>query len=147
MKFCLKINKNACEMLIWSKIAYGEHAIMKCFKWYWQVKEGSDVHADTRSGWPKMQRADPNVDSVWNLVHSDQRLSVRLIAEELNLNRENNSTDSNRRFWKVKNFLHDDALNLDQWVETVSFSSDPLKMLRCLTRSLPVMKHCFQYDL
>jgi hypothetical protein len=40
---------------------------------------------DLRSGEPKMQRTDANVDRVWTLVHSDQRL----IAEELNMNKEN----------------------------------------------------------
>jgi predicted transcriptional regulator len=35
-----------------------------------------------------MQRTDANLDRVQNLVHSDQRLGVRLIAEKLNMNRE-----------------------------------------------------------
>ena len=41
-----------------------------------------------RSGQPKMQRTDANVDKVRTLVHSDLRVSVTVIAEELNLNRE-----------------------------------------------------------
>ena len=41
-----------------------------------------------RSGQPKMQRTNANVDRVRTLVHSDQRLGVRVIAEELNMNRE-----------------------------------------------------------
>jgi hypothetical protein len=37
---------------------------------------------------PKMQRTDANVDRVRTLVRSDQRLSVTLIVEELNMKRE-----------------------------------------------------------
>jgi hypothetical protein len=39
------------------------------------------VQDDPRSGQPKTQRRDANVDRVRNLVHLDQRLGVRLIAE------------------------------------------------------------------
>jgi hypothetical protein len=38
-----------------------------------------------RSGQPKTQRADADVDRVRTLMCSDQRLGVRIIAEELNM--------------------------------------------------------------
>jgi hypothetical protein len=41
-----------------------------------------------RSGQPKTQRTDANVDRVRTSVCSNQRLGVRLTAEELNMNRE-----------------------------------------------------------
>ena len=41
-----------------------------------------------RSGQTKTQRTDPYVDRVRNLVRSDRKLGVRVIAEELNMNRE-----------------------------------------------------------
>ena len=43
---------------------------------------------DPRSGQPKTQMTDANVDRVRTLVFSDRRLGVRVIAEELNMNRE-----------------------------------------------------------
>ena len=43
---------------------------------------------DPRSGQPKTQRTDANVDRVRTLVRSDPRLGVRVIAEELNMNKE-----------------------------------------------------------
>jgi hypothetical protein len=46
------------------------------------------VQDDPRSWQPKTHRTDANVDRVRTLVRSDQRLGVRLIAEELNMNRE-----------------------------------------------------------
>jgi hypothetical protein len=45
------------------------------------------VQDDPRSGQPKMQRTDANVDTVQTLVRSERRLGVRVIAE-LNMNRE-----------------------------------------------------------
>ena len=43
---------------------------------------------DPSSGQPKTQRTDANVGRVRTLVLSDRRLGVRVIAEELNMNRE-----------------------------------------------------------
>ena len=58
------------------------------FEWHRQFKEGQDVQDNPRSGQPKMQMTDGNVDRVKNLVRSDRRLSMRVIVEELNMNRE-----------------------------------------------------------
>jgi len=46
------------------------------------------VQDDPRSGQPKTQRTDANVDRVRTLVCSDRRVGVREITEELNMNRE-----------------------------------------------------------
>jgi len=46
------------------------------------------VQDDPSSGQPKTQRTDANVGRVRTLVLSDRRLGVRVIAEELNMNRE-----------------------------------------------------------
>jgi hypothetical protein len=52
-------------------------------------KEGrEDVQEDKRMWQPKTQREGANVDRVQILVRSDQRLGVRLIAEELHMDRE-----------------------------------------------------------
>ena len=57
-----------------------------------QVVQGRarNMQDNRRSGQPKMQRTDANVDRdrVRTLVHSDWRVGVRVIAEELNMNRE-----------------------------------------------------------
>jgi len=46
------------------------------------------VQDDPRNGQPKTQRTDANVDRVRTLVRSDRKLGVRVIAEELHMNRE-----------------------------------------------------------
>jgi len=58
-------------------------------EWNRRLKEGrEDVQDDPRSEQPKMQRTDENVDRIRTLLRSDRRLGVRVIAEELNMNRE-----------------------------------------------------------
>jgi len=91
IKFCVKIGKRASETLALFTVAYGEYAMKKSsvFEWHRRFKEGrGDVRNDPRSGQPKTHKTDENVDRVRTLVHSDRRLGVRVIAEELNMKRE-----------------------------------------------------------
>lgn len=85
IKFCVKIGKSASETLALLTVAYGEYVMKKpsVFEWHRQLKEGQeDVQYEPRSGKPKTQRTDANVDRVRTLVRSDRRLGVRLIAED-----------------------------------------------------------------
>jgi hypothetical protein len=62
---------------------------LSVFEWHRQFKEGrEDVQDDSRSGQSKTQGTNTNVDRVRTLVHSNQRLGVRVIAGGLNMNRE-----------------------------------------------------------
>jgi transposase len=91
IKFCVKIGKCASETSALLTVAYGEYAMKKSsvFEWQRQFKKGREnVQDDPRSGQPKTQKTDANVDRVRTLVRSDQRLDGRVIAEELNINRE-----------------------------------------------------------
>jgi len=78
-------------MLTLLTVAYGEYTMKKLsvFEWHRRFKEGREVvQDDPRCGQPIAQRTDANVDGVRTLVRSDRRLGVRVIAEELNMNRE-----------------------------------------------------------
>ena len=91
IKFCVKIGKSASETLALLTVAYGECAMKKSsvFEWHGRFKEGrEDVQDDQEVGSQKRKRTDANVDRVRKLVRSDRRLRVRVIAEELNMNRE-----------------------------------------------------------
>jgi transposase len=71
-------------------MAYGEYSMKKSsvFEWHRRFKERrEDGQNDPRSGQPKKQRTDTNVDKV-RTFRSDRRVGVRVIAEELNMNRE-----------------------------------------------------------
>jgi len=46
------------------------------------------VQDDPRNGQPKTQRTDANFDRIQTFMHSDRRLGVSVIAEELKMNRE-----------------------------------------------------------
>jgi hypothetical protein len=67
IKFCVKIGKSASETLAPLTVAYGEYAVNKSsvfelHRWFQEGRE--DVQDDPRSGQPKAQRTDANVDRV-----------------------------------------------------------------------------------
>jgi hypothetical protein len=82
----VEIGKSASQTSALLTVAYGEYATKKLSVFEWHRQE--NVQDVPRSGQPKMQRRDANVDRVRTLLHSDQRVGVRVIAEELNMNRE-----------------------------------------------------------
>ena len=87
----MKIGKSASETLALLTVVYDEYVMKKSsvFDWHRRFKEGrEDVQDDPRSAQPKTQRTDVNVDRVRTLVRSDRRLGVKVIAEEMNMNRE-----------------------------------------------------------
>jgi hypothetical protein len=73
IKFCVKIGKSASEMSVLLTVAYGEYAMKKSsvFEQHRWFKEGRNVQDDQRSGQPKTQRTDANVDRVRTLVCSE----------------------------------------------------------------------------
>jgi hypothetical protein len=67
IKFCVKTGKSARETSALLTMAYGEYTMKKSsvFEWHRQFKEGREyVQGDPRSGQPKTQRTDVNVDQV-----------------------------------------------------------------------------------
>jgi hypothetical protein len=116
IKFCVKIGESASETLVLLIMAYGEYAMKKSnvFEWHRPFKEGREnVQDDPRSGQPKTQRTDADVDRVRTLVSSDRRLGVRVIAEELNMNRETVRQIVNEDFGMRKFSAQNGASNLD----------------------------------
>jgi hypothetical protein len=89
MKFCVKLNENSTETYRELKRAYGEHALTRAlvFTWHKAFLEGREiVENESRSGRPCTSKTDENVTKVRALVRSDQHLTVRMFASELNLN-------------------------------------------------------------
>ena len=83
----MKIGKSASETLAVLTVAYGKYAMKKLsvFEWHRWFKEGQeDVQDDPRSVQQKTQKTDANVD----LLFSEGRVGVRVIAEVLIMNRE-----------------------------------------------------------
>ncbi|XP_012920488.1 putative uncharacterized protein FLJ37770 isoform X2 [Heterocephalus glaber] len=91
IKFCVKLNKSASETHHLLKEAYGDEVMSRArvFDWHKRFKEGrEDVRDDARSGRPVTHRTDENIQKVRNLVCSNRQLTVRMMAEELNLDKE-----------------------------------------------------------
>jgi hypothetical protein len=58
-------------------------------EWHNQFKEGREnVEDDERSVRPRSHRTDENVEKMRNLVHLDRRLSIRVMAVQLKLDKE-----------------------------------------------------------
>ena len=130
-------------MLALFTLAYGEYSVKKSrvFECHRRFKEGRGVQ-HLGSGQAKTQRTDTNVDRVRNLVGSDQCLGVRVIAEEMNMNREIVRQIVKEDFG-MRNFPQN--LCLKSWHMTrnnVDFTFHLIfyAMQRCLIGSLSVMK-------
>ena len=137
----MKIGKSTSETLAILILAYGKYAMKKSsvFEWHRWFKEGQgDVQDDARSGQPKTQRTDANVD----LVCSEGRVGVRVIAEELIMNREAGQQIV-KKYLGVKNFLQKWCLESRHMTRnSVGFTFCLIfyAMQTCLIGSLPVMK-------
>ena len=90
LKFLVKLEKTPTEALAMLQQVYGEDAMgrTQLFEWHKKFKEGrEDLADDPRSGRPSTSRHEDNIQHVKQLVRSDRRLTVRMIAEELAINK------------------------------------------------------------
>jgi hypothetical protein len=62
IKFCVKIGKSARETLTLLTVAYGEYAMKKSHRRFKERCE--ELQDDPRSGQPKIQMTDANVDRI-----------------------------------------------------------------------------------
>lgn len=88
IKFCVKLENSATETLAMIEKAYGNDALSKAqvFRWHKTFKEGrEDVEDEQRSGRPSTAHTLDNVAKVRAALNTDRRLSVRLIADKVEL--------------------------------------------------------------
>jgi hypothetical protein len=93
------------------KRAYGDEVLSKAqvFRWHKTFKEGREnVEDEHCSGRPCTVKSDENVERVRSLVATDRRLTVRFVANELNMNK--NGTRTIRR---GKIMSHEQVKNQD----------------------------------
>jgi len=91
LKFLVKLGKTPSEALELLQQVYGDETMSRShvFEWHKRFKEGrQDVEDDPRSGRPSTSRTDANVERVRQAVRDDRRMTVRLIASELGMNRD-----------------------------------------------------------
>ncbi len=91
IKFCIKLNDSAKDTYGKLVQVFGNEALSRAqvFQWHRDLKNGCEsVDDESRSGRPIEIWTDNNVQRVRAFVHQDRLLTVRMLAEELNLNRQ-----------------------------------------------------------
>ena len=90
IKFCVKLKKSATETFASLIEASGDATLSRnvVFKWHKAFKEGREnVEDGPRSGRPNSSTNDQNVEVVRAVMAKDHRLSVRMTAEEMGLDK------------------------------------------------------------
>lgn len=88
IKFCLRNDISATEMLKMLQKAYGEQALSKTrvYDWYKMFKEGREQVEDReRAGRPTASTNDGKIDEIKDLVLKNRRLTIRDLAESVNI--------------------------------------------------------------
>ena len=91
LKFLAKLGKTPSKSFAMLQQVYGEETMSRAraFEWHKRFKEGrEEVEDDPRSERPSTSRTVDNVDRVKQMVCADRRLTVRMIAEELSINKD-----------------------------------------------------------
>ncbi|XP_049767883.1 protein GVQW3-like [Schistocerca cancellata] len=90
IKFCEKLGKSGTESLDMHQQAYGDDCQSKgqVFRWVKIFKEGWDsVKNKDHSRHPSTSKTDENFDRVHVLLNTNRRMSVRMIADALGLDK------------------------------------------------------------
>lgn len=88
VKFCVKLGKMFTETFQMLQVAFGDECLSRsrCHEWYKRFKEGrTSCEDDSRSGRPSTSTDDDHVARLNRLVRSNRRLTIREMAEELNI--------------------------------------------------------------
>jgi len=105
----VKLNKSATETFASLTKVYEDATLLRTmvFKWYKAFKEGREnVEDDPRSGRPISSTNDQNVEVVQAVMAKDHQMSVRMIAEEMGL--EKNAKRLQKRVHRVRTDIADD---------------------------------------
>ena len=91
IKFCVKLGKTATETFNMLHEVYGDASMSRTrvFEWHKRFLEGrEDVEDDLKSGRPSTAKTDANIERVRELVHRDRRFTIRIMADELGMDKE-----------------------------------------------------------
>ncbi|XP_029672795.1 protein GVQW3-like [Formica exsecta] len=100
IKFCVKLEKSPTKTLQMIQQAYGDSAMHKSnvMKWYKRFREGREkITDDKRCGAPVIKATNKHREKLAILVRSNRRLTLAMLAKELNINRET-----------IRQLLHDE---------------------------------------
>ena len=100
LKFLVKLKKSPNECFQLLKEVFGDNCVSRTqvFEWHKRFVEGREVvEDDERSGRPVTSRTDEKIQKINKIVRRDRRLSVRMIADMTNIDRET-----------IRKILHED---------------------------------------
>ena len=93
LKFLVRLEKSPTETFNSLQEVYGDATMSRTRIFEWHKRFREDVEDDPRSGKPTTSRTNENVERVREKVRNDRRLTVRMIAHELNMNSD--------RVWRI----------------------------------------------
>ena len=91
LKFLVKLKKSATECYQLLKEVFGDNTLSRTrvFEWHRRFSEGrEEVEDDERPGRPVTSRTEEKIQKVSEIVRKDRRLSIRMIADTLNMDKE-----------------------------------------------------------
>ena len=106
IKFYFKAGKSAKETLQMVNAAYGDEALSQSnvFQWYRRFCDGrEDIEEDPRSGRPTESRIDNNVEMISQLLLQNHHVSLRMLADEVNIGKDTvrKTVVEDLRKWKI----------------------------------------------
>jgi len=91
IKFLVKLGKSGNEIREMLLQVYRDNAMKKTavYKWVRRFSGGREsVTDEERSGWPATSRTEENIAKIGQIVRENRQLTVRSIAEQVNIERE-----------------------------------------------------------
>jgi len=91
VKFCVKLEKSTTETYNLLNKVYGDECLYRTqvFEWFEGFKEGrEEIGDDQCSGHPSTSKTDANVKKAGEVVLQNLRLSIRAVAELINIDKE-----------------------------------------------------------
>ncbi|KAG5338239.1 MOS1T transposase, partial [Acromyrmex charruanus] len=88
IKFCVKNKIKCADAFRMLTVAYGEATLDRSniYRWYKMFSKGrEDVNDEERAGRPSTSTTDENIDEVKKIVLANRRITVREVAEDLNI--------------------------------------------------------------
>jgi len=91
VKFCVKLGKSVTETYELLKKVYGDECLSRTqvFEWFKRFKEGrEEIGDDQRPRRPSTSKTDANIEKVGEIVLQNRRMSIRAVAELINIDKE-----------------------------------------------------------
>jgi hypothetical protein len=87
----VKLGKSATETYDLLKKVYGDECLSRTqfFEWFKRFKEGrKEIGDDQRPGRPSTSKTEANIKKVGEITRQNRRLSIRAVAELINIDME-----------------------------------------------------------